>query len=575
MHIPRNSLRFVLVILAFIFSLVYFSTRLLLIQVFKSSYLERLAETQHNHSIHLEPKRGTIYDRNLRPLALNLPAYSLYAQPRTMREKDKKEALRQLPNIIDMDFRTLSDRLGKNKYFVWLERKISLKEVNEIKALGIKGLGFIDESKRHYPNAELAAHIIGFVGVDNNGLEGLEAKYDSYLKGEYGWAQVLQDAHQRKLMIEKDFMPAKDGFDIVLTIDETIQYVAESALEKAFQKYNAKGATIIVMNPKTGEILALANRPTFNLLKSFTSTVDARRNRALCDMYEPGSVFKIVTVTAALEEDKFTETDKFFCENGAYRIGNHVLHDHQKHGTLTFSQVFEQSSNIGVTKIAQALGPSIIYKYARLFRFGISTEIGLPGEVAGILKPVSAWSKTSIGAIPIGQEVTVTAMQLASAISAIANDGIYMKPFVVNYIKDQKGEIIKEFKPQEISRVMNKTTADRVKTILAGAVQNGTGKMAQIKDVSVGGKTGTAQKVVGNTYSHDKFYATFIGFAPVEDPQLAMVIVFDEPYPSHFGGTVAAPVFKEVAESTLKYLASQNPSSLKELAQNTPAVQNR
>lgn len=575
MHIPRNSLRFVLIILAFIFSLVYFSTRLLLIQVFKSSYLERLAETQHNHSIHLEPKRGTIYDRNLRPLALNLPAYSLYAQPRMMKEKDKKEALRQLPNIINMNSRTLSDRLGKNKYFVWLERKISLKEVNEIKALGIKGLGFIDESKRHYPNAELAAHIIGFVGIDNNGLEGLEAKYDSYLKGEYGWAQVLQDAHQRKLMIEKDFMPAKDGFDIVLTIDETIQYVAESALEKAFQKHNAKGATIIVMNPKTGEILALANRPTFNLLKSFTSAVDARRNRALCDMYEPGSVFKIVTVAAALEEDEFTETDKFFCENGAYRVGNHVLHDHQKHGTLTFSQVFEQSSNIGVTKIAQALGPSIIYKYARLFRFGISTEIGLPGEVAGILKPVNAWSKTSIGAIPIGQEVTVTAMQLASAISAIANDGVYMKPFVVKYIKDQKGEIIKEFKPQEISHVMNKTTADRVKTILAGAVQNGTGKMAQIKDVSVGGKTGTAQKVVDGAYSHDKFYATFIGFAPVEDPQLAMVIVFDEPHPSHFGGTVAAPVFKEVAESTLKYLASQNSFSLKELAQNTPATQNR
>ena len=566
MLIRKNPLRFSFVFLFFIFSLLCFSANLILIQIFKSAYLEHLAEKQHNHFIKLEPKRGTIYDRNLRSLALNLPAYSLYAEPKIMKKQDKENAIQHLSTLLNMEPNFIRERLTKDKYFVWLARKLSLKQVEQIKALDIGGLDFMKESKRYYPNQILAAHLIGFAGVDNEGLEGLELQYDKYLKGESGWSQILKDAKQRKLLIEKGFIPPKDGFDLVLTIDETIQYVAERALDKAFKKHNAKGATIIVMNPKTGEILALANRPTFDLSQSSLSPTDSRRNRALTDMYEPGSVFKIVTAAAALEEGKISEEDKFFCEYGAYRVGNHILHDHHSHGTLTFSEVFEQSSNIGVTKIAQKLGSSMIYRYAKLFRFGIPTEIGLLGEVKGTLKPPSLWSKTSIGAVPIGQEVTVTAIQLVCAISAIANDGIYMRPFVIKYIRDQKGEIISEFKPQTVARVISKATVDRLKPILMRVVENGTGKMAKISDIMVAGKTGTAQKVINGLYSQSQFYASFIGFAPVDDPQLAMVIVLDEPHPSHFGGTVAAPVFKEVAGDVLKYLDIRDHHTDRELA---------
>ena len=310
------------------------------------------------------------------------------------------------------------------------------------------------------------------------------------------------------------------------------------------------------MNPKTGEILAMANCPTYDLGKPENIPPENRINRALVFTYEPGSVFKIVTAAAALEENAAKEDDKFFCENGKYKVGNHILHDHHPSGTLTFSGVFEQSSNIGVTKIAQLLGPQKIYEYARRFRFGMPTGINLPGEAAGYLKPVRLWSKTSIGAVPIGQEVTVTALQLICAIGAIANDGVYMQPFVVKYIKDNQEEIIKEFQPKIVSRVVTVQTARRVKAILKGVVENGTGKRARIEGISVAGKTGTAQKVVNGNYSHNKYFATFYGFAPAEDPQLAVIVVVDEPHPDYFGGTVAAPVFQEVVRDSLKYLAA-------------------
>jgi len=390
--------------------------------------------------------------------------------------------------------------------------------------------------------------VIGFADIDNKGLEGLELRYDHYLKGEYGYSHIIKDARQRELLIEKSFIPPKDGFDLVLTIDETIQYITERALEESFIKHNAKGAIVIVMDPKTGEILALANRPTFDLGNFNKSKPESWRNRAVADMYEPGSVFKIVTASAALDEDKINEEDKFFCENGEYRVGGHILHDHRPHGTLTFREVIEQSSNIGTTKAAQKLGAKTIYKYAKQFQFGKITGINLPGEVPGVLRNTSFWSKTSIAAIPIGHEVAVTALQLVCAVSAIANDGVYMQPFVVKYIRDQQGELIKEFKQEEIARVISPSTARRVKAILAGVVDHGTGQRAKMADIIAAGKTGTAQKVIDGEYSHNKFYASFIGFAPVEDPQIAMVVVFDEPHPSHYGGTVAAPVFKKITE---------------------------
>ncbi|OGX30809.1 MAG: hypothetical protein A2787_07055 [Omnitrophica WOR_2 bacterium RIFCSPHIGHO2_01_FULL_48_9] len=554
MQVRKYSSRFALVFFSLITFLILFSVKLIFLQIFWSEYLSNLAEKQHNAIVKLEPRRGSILDRNLRPLAFNVTVSSLYANPRLMSEEDKHAATKQLSLLLKMDPAVLRQRLSRNKYFVWIQRKLPEELAGKIKGLKLKGIGFIKESKRFYPNQSLAAHIIGFADIDNRGLEGLELNYDKYLKGEFGWSQILRDARQRELSLERNFMPPKDGFNLVLTIDETIQYLAERALDKAMAKHNAKSASIIVMDPRTGEILALANRPTYNLAEVSSSSIESRTNRAISYMYEPGSVFKIVATAAALEEAAFSETDKINCENGAYRVGNHILHDHHPEGILTFSQVIEQSSNIGVTKIAQRLGPYKFYKYAQSFQFGRKTEIDLDGEVQGVLKHPSDWSKTSIGAIPIGQEVVVTPLQLVSAIAAIANDGIYMRPFVVKYVKDNSEQIIRTFEPKAINQVISPQTAQRTKKILTGVVDNGTGRKAQINGVAVAGKTGTAQKVVGGVYSHNKFYASFIGFAPADNPRLAAVVVFDEPHPSYYGGTVAAPVFQEVISDALKYL---------------------
>lgn len=554
MHIRRCHVRFSFVFIFLILCLIGFSVKLILIQFFRSTYLAEKAERQHNYGVRLEPIRGTIYDRKLRPLALNISVYSLFANPRRMTEENKARAIDVLSTSFKLDKDFLEARLSRNKYFVWLARKLPSDVADKIKEMKIRGLGFRRESKRYYPNQYLGAHVIGFAGMENKGLEGLELYFDEYLRGKYGWSRILRDAKHTELMIEKDTIPPRHGFSLILTLDETIQFIAERALDKAFKKHDADGASIIVMDPKTGEILALANRPTYDLSKFSESNVASRTNRAIAYVYEPGSVFKIVAASAAIEEEVFEEGDKIYCERGQYRVGNHILHDHHPLGTLTFTEVIEQSSNIGTTKIAQKLGPENFYKYAKRFRFGMKTNIDLLGEVAGLLKPPAQWSKTSISAIPIGHEVTVTPLQLVSAISAIANDGVYMRPFVVKYIKDNHDELIKSFEPQVVDRVISEDTAQRITAILTGVVERGTGRRAKIKGVNVAGKTGTAQKVINGEYSHNKFYATFIGFAPAEDPRVAVVVTFDEPHPSHYGGTVAAPVFKEVVTDTLRYL---------------------
>lgn len=554
MYIQKRSLRFCGIFLFLIISLLYFSAKLLLIQFFRSDHLAALAEKQQNHYLTLEPVRGAIYDRQLRPLAINVPVYSVYANPRRMTRAQKDAAIRDLSALLDLEPRPLREKLSRDKYFVWLARKIPLELTEKVRHAKLKGIGLIKESKRSYPNQYLAAHLIGFAGMDNRGLEGLELLFDKYLRGEPGWSQILRDARQRELLIEKGFIPPKDGFSLVLTIDETIQYITERALDKAFPKSNAVAATVIVMDPKTGEILALANRPTYDLVNFDFSAPEDRINRAVALVYEPGSIFKIVAASAALEEKIFKETDKIFCENGSYLVGGHILHDHHGHGLLTFSEVFEQSSNIGTTKIAQKMGAATFYKYARRFRFGMKTGIDLIGEVNGTLKPPSQWSKTSIGALPIGQEVTATPLQLVCAMAAIANDGTYMKPYLVKYIKDTHDELIQSFEPQMVDQVISPETAQRVKVILQGVVDRGTAKKAQIAGMAVAGKTGTAQKVIDGRYSANRFYASFFGFAPVEDPRLAVIVVFDDPRPNHFGGTVAAPVFRDIMADALKYL---------------------
>lgn len=552
MYIRKHSSRFRAVFSLFILALFFLLARLITICVFRASFLEALANKQHNLYLELTPNRGIIFDRNLRLLALNLPAYSLYAIPH--RIKDKEGAVAKLVALTGQSREFLNERLNRKKSFIWLARKLPLDAVDAIKKMKINGLGFIPESKRYYPNFVLGCQIIGFTDLDNKGLEGLELLYDAYLKGTPGWCWVKRDARQRELLLDKDYIPPRDGYALVLTIDAAIQFIVEREMDIAFKKHHARGASIIVMDPSTGEILAMANRPAFDLNRYQNADGDSRRNRAVCDMFEPGSVFKIVTLCAALSEKKVVETDKFFCENGKYQVANHILHDHTPHGTLTFREVIEQSSNIGTTKVAQKLGPQIIYQYERIFGFGQLTKIDLPGEIPGKVIRPAAWSKTSIGAVPIGQEVGVTAIQLASAISIIANGGKRVRPFVVKRIQDKHAEMIREFSFAAES-VINEEVANRAKAVLVGVVEKGTGKLAKPASFTAGGKTGTAQKVEPNgTYSHSRFYASFIGFAPADNPRIAVAVVFDEPHPSYFGGTVSAPVFARIVEDTLKYL---------------------
>ncbi|MFA4989686.1 MAG: penicillin-binding transpeptidase domain-containing protein [Candidatus Omnitrophota bacterium] len=558
MYISNYRRKAEAVFLFFVAFLIFCIARLLYIQFFNSTYLSGIARKQHNLFVELEPVRGVIYDCNLKPQTLNLPAPSLYASPNTIKDSDKERIITTLSGVLNVSQDYLRGRLMRKKYFVWLARKISPQQEAAVKKLNIKGLDFLRETKRSYPNTYLASQIIGFAGLDNTGLEGIELYLDKYLKGSPGWAVFLRDARQKRLDIWEKMVLPGDGDDIVLTIDQVIQYIAERELDKAFKTYHAKGASIIVMDPHTGKILALANRPTYDLNEHSNVSKDQTRNRAICDLFEPGSVFKIVTASAALEEKRVSEEDKFFCENGSYRVANHILHDHKPHGWLTFREVIEESSNIGTTKVAQLLGPHTLYKYVRLFGFGSKLGIDLPGEISGMIKEPRFWSKTSLGAVPIGQEVGVTALQLVSAISVIANGGQLMRPFVIEEIRDKQGKVIKKTSPVLIRKVISLETAARVTKILTGAVEEGTGRMAQVPGFTAAGKTGTAQKLEPNgAYSHNKFVASFIGFAPAEDPLVAIVVSVDEPHPYYFGGVVAAPVFKNVAADVVRYLKTK------------------
>jgi len=552
-HVPRFSLVFLILIAC----LGVFVVKLVLIQTFRSGYLTNLAAKQQRHLVELEPLRGTIYDRKMRPIAFNVSVYSLFASPKMMSEADKQVALEHLSGILGVSPDAMSANLDKDKYFVWIKRKLPQETFEKIQKLKLKGLGFRKESKRFYPGATLAAHVIGFADIDNNGLEGIELYYNKELKGKPGWMRVMRDARLTELLLDNNFLPARDGLNLVLTIDETIQYIAERALAQAREKYNAKSATIIVMDTRTGAILALANQPTYDLEHYADSGAESRTNRAVSYVYEPGSVFKVVTAAAALQEGKFTESDKIFCENGKYKIATNILTDHTPHGTLSFAEVFSVSSNIGVAKIAQKLGGPTIYRYAKKFRFGMPTGIDLKGEVKGWLKDPSRWSRTSIGAVPIGYEVTVTPLQLLGMMATVANNGTYVQPFVVRYIQDKQGHVVESLGGKVLAEhVIGKETARRVKEILVDVVEHGTARKAQIKGMRVAGKTGTARKVIGGAYSEGKYYATFAGFAPADDPRLAAIVIMDEPHPAYFGGTVCAPVFKEVIENALKYLES-------------------
>jgi len=552
-----SKTRFLVVdlIILLVFPLLIYQITKLTVQ--NHTFLVDFAKRQHNLVIEIQPERGAILDRNLKEFATNLKVPSIYAVPQLISARERNGLSAQLSDILGLDRSFLLERLSRDKAFVWLKRRTSVREAEEIRKLKNPNLGITYEPKRFYPHGEMLSNVIGFCNIDSIGVEGLELHYHQKLCGRMGYRYTRRDALGRELIaFEQKLIPAVNGARLILTIDQYIQYVTEQALEEAFQKYRAESAIAAVMNPKTGEILALASRPTFDPNRLGDSDVAHRRNRPITDIFEPGSVFKIVTAAAALNEEKATLEDVFDCENGEWRVRpSRVIHDVHPYGRLTFPEVLIKSSNIGTVKVAMRLEEETLYQYIKKFGFGQRTGIDFPGEVSGILRPPDQWSKVSITSIPFGQEVAATALQMLRAISVIANGGYLVRPYLVREIQDEHGVMLSRTEPAFSEPILKPEVVTTLKQILERVVTEGTGTRAQIKGIKVAGKTGTSQKLDPNGgYSHRHFVGSFIGYAPAEDPTLAMIVSLDDPKPYYYGGTVAAPVFKEVMERSLIYL---------------------
>jgi len=556
LHKSFNKSRLFVVFIVFISILTFYLTRIIYLQIFKSKDYSIIADNQHNILLQIEPQRGDIYDRNLRKMAIDCKVDSVYAVPIEMPGSDKGEIAANLSRLLDLNEDMILARLNQEKSFVWIKREVDKDTSERIEDLNLKSVRLLKEHKRFYPNGPLASHLIGFTGIDDTGLEGIELLYDGYLRGTPGWRWTVRDAKRRDIISEDvKFIPPSDGLSVVLTIDEAMQHIAENSLDEVFKKYKAKAASIIVMDPHNGDILALASRPSFNPNEFSTAGADLYRNRCVTDMYEPGSVFKVFTAACAIEEGLVDINQNFFCEDGEYRIAGRILHDHKPLGTLTFREVIEKSSNIGVCKIAEIIGKERLYKFIKLFGFGELTGADIPGEIEGIVRRPSEWSAVSISSVPIGQEIAVTSMQLVTAVSAIANGGYLMKPRVVREVRDSGGNIIKSFDPAIVRQVISTETADIIKDIMKGVVESGTGGNARLEGYTTAGKTGTAQKVEAHGgYSHTKFVASFVGFAPAVDPRITILVTVDEPRPVYYGGSVAAPVFRDAARDILRYM---------------------
>ena len=529
--------------------------RLVSLQVLQAAELTARADRQHQKSVTLEGVRGTVTDRHGKVLAMNVEVPSIFGVPTSL--DSPANAAKSLSSVLHIRREDIEKKLRQDKHFVWLARKVEPEKGRRLEQLSIDGIGMVMEGRRFYPKGPLLAHVLGFVGMDGVGLEGLERRYESQLHGEKRLTILQRDALGRTVFPKglREQVPAA-GHALTLTIDEVIQYIAEKELEEAVDHARAKSGTIIVMEPQSGAILAMAVSPRFDPNAVASLTADRWRNRALTDTYEPGSTMKVVVAAAALEERVMMPGSMLFGENGRMTVANTTIHDHEKLGWMTFAQMMQKSSNIGAAKTGILLGQQRLYRYLQAFGFGQRTDIDLPGEVAGLLKSPREWGRRSLASISMGQEIGVTPLQMVSAVSAIANDGVLMKPYVVSGVSDQKGQLVKEVLPQVRRRVVSPATARTLTTILEGVVASGTGTKAAIPGFRVAGKTGTAQKVDPRTgaYSSVLSVGSFVGFVPADAPRLAMIVVIDEPQGEAWGGVVAAPVFRRVGEQVLTYL---------------------
>jgi cell division protein FtsI/penicillin-binding protein 2 len=525
-------------------------TRLVWLQVKDYDFFIARADKQQRLSVAITPTRGKILDRNGTELACSSEVKSLYINPSLV--GDQNLAASQLAKILGKDRDEIYKRLkSAEKELVVVKRNLTSQETTQIEALKLNGVQFIPEMKRFYLNGQTASHILGFVDVDENGLSGIERFYDKQIRGQDGRLVINRDALRRSY--SHTLEQSIPGANVKLTIDAMIQHYAEQALAEGVRKSRAKGGTIVMLKPGTGEILALASFPTFDPNKVADSEAEERRNRAIESFFEPGSIFKIVPYAAALEEKLIRPDTKIFCGNGQIKIADRIVHD-KSYGTLTAAQALAKSSNVAAIKIGQQLGNERLAAYIDAFGFGKKTDIELPAESKGLIRDVKKWNVTSIGSIPMGHEVGVTAIQAAAAFACVANGGLWVQPHLVQSITDSSGAIISE--PQIATRqVISATTAETLKSMLEGVVLRGTAKEAQMEGYTVAGKTGTAQKVDKNgRYSNEKHIASFAGFAPVANPEIVCIVSIDEPIGAHHGGDVAAPVFAQAVSQVLNML---------------------
>jgi cell division protein FtsI (penicillin-binding protein 3) len=548
-------IRIALVAMVYLAGLLLIIVRGFYLQVLDRDYLVERAERQHKVKIQIAPKRGAIYDRQMQEIAVSVEVDSIYARPSELESLPR--AAKKLAPVLGLDERRLLKKLQGESPFIWVKRRTTPSEATAVRALNLAGIGFIKEGRRYYPHRSLAAKVLGFVGMDGEGLEGIELHYDKVLRGEKVSVRATRDGRRQAIMLEGTGTgEAKEGRGIVLTIDHAIQYITETELAAAVQKARAKRGIAIVMEPRTGHVLALAEFPSFNPNLYAEAPAENRRCWSLSTAFEPGSIFKVFVVAAALEAGVVGLRDRVFCEHGAYRFGGHTIHDVHAYGWLNVAEVVKHSSNIGALKIAERLGSERLYRYIRSFGFGEPSGADFPGDPPGLLPALRLWKQITRGTIAFGQGIAVTPIQMTSAVAAIANGGLLMRPRLVASEVDPKGQVVERYEPHTVRRVISTETAGRVTAFMEGVTEpGGTGEAARVAGYAVAGKTGTAQKAkVGARGYSSKRIGSFIGFVPAGDPRLAISVIIDEPRGIPYGGRVAAPAFRKIAEKSLTYL---------------------
>jgi cell division protein FtsI (penicillin-binding protein 3) len=529
--------------------------RLAYLQIVKHDEYARLAENQHAKTVPLRPKRGPILDRTGQALAVSSRADTLYVTPSKVDDAPRLAA--RLAAILGEPARDVARRLTVAKKFAPVRRRLDPDTARAVRELRDPSLTLVEDSLRLYPNRELAAQLIGFEGAEGKGLAGVEQAWDAHLAGVEGRAVVERDALGREVTGAPIVLkPSVAGQGLVLTLDATIQYLAEKEVDAAWRRTRAKSAMAVAMDPRTGEILAMAIRPTYNPNAFGTATDDDRRARAVTDPFEPGSTFKVIMAASALEEGVVHPTDRIYGENGAITVANATIHDWKRYGWLTFTEVLQNSSNVGSIKVGLMLGKERYYKYMTAFGFGAPTNLGLPGESRGQLRPPAQWSGLSLATMSIGQEISVTAVQLVAAFAAVANGGRLMQPQIIRAVLDGQGREIRSFEPAAVRQVISPETARTLTDMMVNVVRNGTGHNAAIPGYDVAGKTGTAQKMDPATrrYSRAPGVLSFVGFVPADDPRLAMIVLLDEPKNEKWGSEAAAPIFAAIGGEVLRYL---------------------